>query len=117
MDDHVMMEPTKRCQVIGIGWPAPGPGDDVMRLEAVSAGAPVSGASTVAMQDETAKPVRDDPGATTHGQRTAPGGPDHLEIGRTGNPIENLGVDGGRPADLGAVAVEEDRDQRNVGRS
>lgn len=36
VDDHVMVEPTKDHQIVGIGATTPGPGHDVMHLEAVS---------------------------------------------------------------------------------
>jgi hypothetical protein len=59
--DDVMMEPAKSGEILRIGRAAFGPGNDVVRLEPVSAGAAVGGASAVAVQHEPAQLVWYDP--------------------------------------------------------
>ena len=51
MDDDVMMKPTECYEVVGVGWSALGPGDDVVGLEPIAAGAAVGGAAAIPKQD------------------------------------------------------------------
>ena len=56
VDDDVVVEPAQGGEVLCVGCSAVGPGHDVMRLEAVSAGAAFGGANTsVTVEDEASE--------------------------------------------------------------
>ena len=51
MYDDMVMEPTKCCEVVGVGGSALGPGDDVVGLEPIPGDTSVGGAASVPIQD------------------------------------------------------------------
>ena len=51
VDDYVVVKPTECGEVVGIGGSALGPGDGVVGLEPIAAGAAVGCASAVSVED------------------------------------------------------------------
>jgi hypothetical protein len=69
VDDHMVMKPAEGDQVVGIGSAALRPGNFVVWLEPVPAGAAVCCASAVAVEDGSAEFGWDDPAGPSDGQR------------------------------------------------
>ena len=53
MDHYMVVKPAKSDEVFRISRPTVRPGDHVVSLESVSTLTPVSGASAIAMEDES----------------------------------------------------------------
>ena len=69
VNHDVVMEPTHRRQVLGVGAATIDPPHDVMHLEAIAAGTARNRARcTVTVQDEPAQPFRDHPTAPSHSE-------------------------------------------------
>ena len=51
MYDYMMVKPAECYEVVRVGWSALGPGDDVVGLEPVAAGAAVGCTSSIPVED------------------------------------------------------------------
>ena len=64
----MVVKPTEGGEVVGVGCSALGPGDTVVGLEPVAAGAAVCCASSVAVEDGSAEFGWDDPAGSSGGE-------------------------------------------------
>jgi hypothetical protein len=64
-----------------------------MSLESISTLTTISGASAIAMEDESAKAVWNDPTPSPNRQWLAVGGPNQFEAPGARHLVENLGAD------------------------
>ena len=72
VDDHVMVVPTKRCEVVGVMGSTLGAGGEVVGLEPVAGPATVSGAgASVPVEDEPSQFGWDGAGGGSDGERIA----------------------------------------------
>jgi len=111
VNHDVMVKPTERSQIVRVGRSPFGPSNDVMWLQAVSTGATVGRTSAVPMEDEATETIGDDPAPTPDPERAAVQSANQLETPSTGNFVEDLGTDFGRPGYLGSRVVDEHSDQ------
>jgi hypothetical protein len=112
MDHDVVVKPAKGDEVFRISRPTFRPGDHVVSLESISTRTPLSGASAIAMENESSQAVWDDPAPSPNRQRSAIHGTDQFEAPCARHLVENLGANRGAPRDLDALVIDEDGDER-----
>jgi hypothetical protein len=121
MDHDVMVEPTQRREVLGIGATSLGPGHDVMGLEAITARAAIRGAASVPMENVSAQPGLDDSSGSSEGKGVAAQiSCGELHASGAQGPFQDreadsraaLNGDSGPPPGLGeTMGVDVERDQ------
>jgi hypothetical protein len=123
MDGDVMVEPAKCDQIVHIGPPAMGPGNDVMDLEPVSGRAALHGATTVTTEDMTAQFPAHRPRPSSQIERSALlGDLNQVDIPVTEDPFEHSrsdsrsGHDGNTALSAGFDCRLGVDDHRNVDR-
>jgi hypothetical protein len=119
--DNVVVEPAKRCEVVGVVVATDGSGSNVVGLKPVPASTPVDGAAPVPPSNKPAHRWRDSTGTVGGSNRLPVCESDQLDPTATEDAFQYARSDSGSELDLGPglttgvtgdATIDQHRDQR-----